>query len=143
MAPCVLSYASDGGAASICQRGGPKRGCGCLKTAFSCTLDTFIRGTLCSGTDQFPTLVLFFILFLMNMFQGNIFLFPFFLLLFYSPINGGGGMAPLCILAIPVTVVQPRFVNGGKARERSDRARGDFSKFVYETGIFLHIRYHY
>ena len=35
-------------------------------------------------------------------------------------------MAPLCILAIPVTVVQPRFVNGGKARERSDRARGDF-----------------
>ena len=57
---------------------------------------------------------------------------------------GGGGMAPLCILAIPVTVVQPRFVNGGKAREQSDRARGDFfSKFVYETGIFLHIRYHY
>ena len=55
----------------------------------------------------------------MNLFQGNIFLFPFFLLLFYSPINGGGGgggMAPLCILAIPVTVVQPRFVNGGRAR---------------------------
>ena len=45
-------------------------------------------------------------------------------------------MAPLCILAIPVTVVQPRFVNGGKARERSDRAREIFSKFVYETGIF-------
>ena len=61
----------------------------------------------------------------MNLFQGNIFLLPFFLILFYSPINGGGGgMAPLCILAIPVTVVQPRFVNGGKARERSDRARG-------------------
>ena len=63
---------------------------------------------------------------------------------------GGGGMAPLCILAIPVTVVQPRFVNGGKARERSDRADGGcgrgepppshgrkiFPKFVYETGIF-------
>ena len=31
----------------------------CLKTAFSCTLDTFIRGSLCSGIDQFPTLVLF------------------------------------------------------------------------------------
>ena len=30
---------------------------------------------------------------------------------------GGGGMPPLCILAIPVTVVQPRFVNGDKARE--------------------------
>ena len=40
--------------------------------------------------------------------------------------GGGGGIAPLCILAIPVTVVQPRFVNGGKARERSDRARGGF-----------------
>ena len=68
---------------------------------------------------------------------------------------GGGGevMAPLCILAIPVTVVQPRFVNGGKARERSDRARGGcgrgepptshgrgiffLSKFVNETGIFF------
>ena len=66
MAPCALSYASDGGAARICQRGGgPKRGSEatergegvgggfhgreifqnlCLKTAFSCTLDTFIRG---------------------------------------------------------------------------------------------------
>ena len=75
--------------------------------------ETFIRGSLWSGIDQFPTLVLF----LMNFFQGKFFLFPFFLLLFYSPINGGGGvMAPLCILAIPVTVVQPRFVNGGKAR---------------------------
>ena len=138
MAPCALSYASDGGTARICQRGAKARersdraggGCGrgfppptvgrffknlCLKTAFSCTLDTFIRGSLCSGIDQFPTLVLF----LMIFFQGNFFLFPFFLLLFYSPINGGGGvMAPLCILAIPVTVVQPRFVNGGKARAR-------------------------
>ena len=67
----------------------------------------------------------------MNLFQGNIFLFPFFLLLFYSPINwGGGGMAPLCILAIPVTVVQPRFVNGGKARELSDRARGGCGRGV-------------
>ena len=122
--------------------GGPKRGGEatergegvifqnfCLKTAFSGTLDrpTFIRGSLCSGIDLLiPYSCSFFILFLMNLFQGNIFLFPFFLLLFYSPINGvggGGGMAPLCILTIPVTV-QPRFVNGGKARERSDRARG-------------------
>ena len=31
----------------------------CLKTAFSCTLDTIIRGSLYSGIDQFPTLVLF------------------------------------------------------------------------------------
>ena len=83
MAPCALSYASDGGAARICQRGAKARersdraggGCGtvgdfpshgreifqnlCLKTAFSCTLDTFIRGSLCSGIDQFFTLVLF------------------------------------------------------------------------------------
>ena len=44
----------------------------CLKTAFSCTLDTFIRDSLCSGIDQFPTLVLFFILFLMNLFQREI-----------------------------------------------------------------------
>ena len=60
MAPCALSYASDGGAARICQRG-PREIFQnlCLKTAFSCTLDTFIRGSLCSGIDQFPTLVLF------------------------------------------------------------------------------------
>ena len=78
--------------------------------------------------------------------------FPFsFLSSFVLLANQWGGMAPLCILAIPVTVVQPRFVNGGKARERSDRADGGcgrgetppshgreifFSKFVYETGIF-------
>ena len=74
MAPCALSYASDGGTARICQRGAKARersdraggGCGspshgreifqnlCLKTAFSCTLDTIIRGSLCSGIDQFP-----------------------------------------------------------------------------------------
>ena len=65
MALCALSYASDGGAARICQRGGggkareqsdragegvsPSHGREIfqnlsLKTAFSCTLDTFIRG---------------------------------------------------------------------------------------------------
>ena len=69
-----LSYSSNSGAARICQRG-PKQGSEvtergeghgreifqnlCLKTAFSCTLDTIIRGSLCSGIDQFPTLVLF------------------------------------------------------------------------------------
>ena len=30
----------------------------CLKLAFSCTLDTIIRGSLCTGIDQFPTLFL-------------------------------------------------------------------------------------
>ena len=79
MSPCALSYASDGGAARICQRG-PKRGSeatergedvvspshgreifenSCMKTKFSCTLDTIIRGSLCTGIDQFPTLFLF------------------------------------------------------------------------------------
>ena len=78
MSPCALNYASDGGAARICQRG-PKQGSEatergegvgggfpgrffeilCMKTAFSCTLDTIIRGSLCTGIDQFPTLFLF------------------------------------------------------------------------------------
>ena len=31
----------------------------CMKTAFSCTLDTIMRGSLCTGIDQFPTLFLF------------------------------------------------------------------------------------
>ena len=69
MAPCALSYSRDGGAARICQRGAKARVSHgreiffsqnlCLKTTYSCTLDTFIRGSLCSGIDQFPTLVLF------------------------------------------------------------------------------------
>ena len=66
-------------------------------------------------------LLLFFILFLMNLFQRNIFPFPPLLFyLVYSQINGGGGggpfvHVPLCILAIPVTVVQPGFVIGGQS----------------------------
>ena len=76
MSPCALSYASDGGAARICQRG-PTRGSeatergegvgggfpppmhgreifdnSCMKTAFSCTLNTIIRGSLCTGTNS-------------------------------------------------------------------------------------------
>ena len=43
------------------------------ETTFSCTLKAIIRGSLCSATDQFPTL------------------FPFFL----SPINRGGGHGPI------------------------------------------------
>ena len=31
----------------------------CMKTKFSCTLNTIIRGSLCSGIDQFPTLFYF------------------------------------------------------------------------------------
>ena len=45
-----------------------------------------------------------------------------------TPIKGAGHDGPFCPLAIPVTVVQPGFVNGGgggKARERSDRAGED------------------
>ena len=139
MAPCALSYASDGGTARICQRGGggakrgseaTERGGGreifqnlCLKTAFSCTLDTIIRGSLCSGIDQFPILLFFFHSFPNEFVSGKHFPFPFlssFVLL--ADQWGGGGMVPLCILAIPVTVVQPRFVNGGSARGGCGRA---------------------
>ena len=90
----------------------------CLKTAFSCTLDTIIRGSLCRGIDQF--LLLFFFHSFPNEFvPGKHFPFPFlssFVLLADQWGGGGGGIAPLCILAIPVTMVQPRFVNGGRAR---------------------------
>ena len=48
----------------------------CMKTAFSCTLNAIIRGSLCSGIDKFPPLFLF----LLNLSQGNIF---FFFFLFY------------------------------------------------------------
>ena len=48
-----------------------------MKTAFSCTLNAIIRGSLCSGIDQFPTL----------------FPFPFF---FTRRSTGGGGAWPPC-----------------------------------------------
>ena len=88
-----------------------------MKTAFSCTFDTIIRGSLCSGIDQFLTLVVFvLILFVMNLFQGKIVtvLFPpIFAFLFYqffkSPKSLGRGHGPLVHLTLcPVTVVQPR-----------------------------------
>ena len=57
---------------------------------------------------------------------------------FFTPIKGDHG--PLCILAIPVTMVQPGRSMGAKARERSDREGGGcgreiFWKFVYENDI--------
>ena len=59
----------------------------------------------------------------------------------FTPIKGEHG--PLCILAIPVTVVQPGFVNrwGAKARERSDR-EGFFLICVWKRH-FLHMEWHY
>ena len=75
-------------------------------------------------------------------FQGNIFLFPFFLLLFYSPINGGGGgHGPLVHLSYSSNSGAAKICQRGQSEGRV--WEGDFSKFVYETGIFLHIRYHY
>ena len=87
-----LSYSSNSGAAKICQRGAKRgseateRGEGVgrgfppshgreifqnlwMKLAFSCTLDTIIRGSLCTGIDQFPTLFLFSFFSYMNLFQ--------------------------------------------------------------------------
>ena len=90
-------YASDGDFSKICQRMAKAEG-------FSCTLDTIImgsfmglpvnlcietdiflhiyldtiiRGSLCTGIDQFLSTISCLILFLMNLFQGNIFLFLF------------------------------------------------------------------
>ena len=122
--------------------GGPKRGSGwrvfppshgrkifennsCMKTTFSCTLNAIIRGSLCSGIDQLPTLFLSLFLFhlicLRETFSLSFFFFIFvscfrcfssFFLLFpfllYSPINrggGGGGNGPLVPpLATPVSM---------------------------------------
>ena len=72
-----------------------------------------------------------------------------------TPIKGAGH-EPLCPLAVPVTVVQPGFVNGGpkrgsEATERGEGVGGGFppptvgrrkKKIVYENGIFLHIKCH-
>ena len=109
-----LSCASASGAAKICQRG-PKRinpagGGGvpshgreifdnlCMKTAFSCTLTAIIRGSLCSGIDQFPTIFFFFFFFPFEFFLEKRFhfLFPFFpfsfpILFFTRRSTGGPG----------------------------------------------------
>ena len=55
----------------------------CIKHTFSCTINAIIRGSLCTGIDQFPILLFF--------------LFPFFLT--RRSTGGGGGMAPLCPLS--------------------------------------------
>ena len=64
----------------------------CMKTTFSCTLKSIIRGSLCSGIDQFP-------FFHINLSQGNIFSFffsffrppPQFFSFFWSSVRQGGG----------------------------------------------------
>ena len=138
-----LSYASDSGAARIFSTGGAnarkrsdlsgEEGVGgggggvppptvgifvvensCMKTAFSCTLNAIIRGSLCSGI--IPSSFYLFFLFLLNLSQGSIFFLLFFLLFFLpfppppppfppfflSPLflladqrGGGGGHDPL------------------------------------------------
>ena len=55
----------------------------CIKNKFSCTINAIIRGSLCTGIDQFPILLFF--------------LFPFFFT--RRSTGGGGGMAPLCPLS--------------------------------------------
>ena len=90
----------------------------CMKVAFSCTLNTIIRGSLCSGVDQFPTLFLFpnefvsgkHFLFLFP-FSVSSSLFPFFLFpslfftpFFYSQINRGAHGPLVPPLATPVSI---------------------------------------
>ena len=70
----------------------------CMKTACSCTLNTIIRGSLCTGTNSL--LFFFFYSFPNEFVSGEQFpfslsFFLFFLFFFYSPINRGA-MAPLC-----------------------------------------------
>ena len=98
------SYASDGGAARICQRG-PKRGSEatergeifenyCMKTAFSCTLNTIIRGSLCTGTNSL--LFFFFHSFPNEFVSGEHFPFSLSFFLFFFTRRSTGGPWPPC-----------------------------------------------
>ena len=66
----------------------------------------------------------------MNWFQGNIFFSPFFLLLFYSPINGGGGHGPPSMHLSyssnsgAAKICQRGAVRGSEATERGEGAHG-------------------
>ena len=113
-----LSYSSDSGTAKICQRGqsdgseatergegvrrGERRGVSplhgreifqnlCMKLAFSCTLDTIIRGSLCGNSLLF----FFFHSFPNEFVSGKHFPFSLSFSLFFSPSKswGGGGGA--------------------------------------------------
>ena len=71
---------------------------------------------------------------------------PLFFYFFYSNQWGGGGgeawaLVPLSYM--PVTVVQPGFVNGSEVTERGEGVGRFFWNFVYENDIFLHIKCHY
>ena len=71
---------------------------------------------------------------------------------YITPIKGTG-TCPLVPLAMPVTVVQPGFVNGSQSEGAGEGVGGGFPpshgreiffrKFLYENSIFLHIKYHY
>ena len=67
----------------------------CMKTAFPCALNAVIRGYSYVRWHIYQSPIP-----------------PFYI--FFTPIMGEHG--PLCPLAIPVTVVQPGFVNGGPKR---------------------------
>ena len=56
------------------------------------------------------------------MYQSHIIIFPL-LKIYFTPIKGDHG--PLCILAIPVTVVQPGCVNGGPKQGSEVTERGE------------------
>ena len=82
----------------------------------SCTLNGIIRGlVMWSDIYQSPTPPFFWNIILLQ--------------------SRGAGAWPFVPLAMPVTVVQPGFVRGAKAREQSDRAGGGCGRgFPLPTG---------
>ena len=81
--------------------------------------------------------------------------YSFFFIFIYQSIGGGGMAGPFCPLAMPETVLQPGFVNGGQ-REWAKRpfysgrgcgfpshGREIFENSCMKTAFILHIKWQY
>ena len=126
----------------------------CLKTAFSCTLDTCIRGT-CSGIEQFPTLFIFY--YFPNEFvSGKHFPFPFLssFVLLSNQWGGGGGHGPLVHLSYSSNSGAAKICQRGQSEGAMEGVAGGnplppmVGRFFFSPNLcmklaVLHIRYHY
>ena len=97
----------------------------CMKTSFSRTLNAIIRGSLCSGIDQFPPLFLF----LLNLSQGT-FLFSFFFLFLFSPFFFPPPLSLFFSSFLPfLPFFGHRYVRGGQS--------APLPPFRYATALYL------
>ena len=162
MAPCALSYASDGGAARICQRGAKARersdrageGVGggfplprqgdfskfVSENGIFSHIRYLYQGQFMKWHRPIPYSCSFFILFLMNLFQGNIFLFlSFFFCFTRRSMGGGGGHGPLVHLCYSSNSGAAKICQRGQSEGAKRPSEGRFfPNLCMKLAFFAH-----